>query len=142
ADDIPLEDLSVHLLEKSLLRLIDDQKRRKPRQVEPNPPSVLERMTEILTLLRDTWSMLFSTLAGGERRRTDVVTTLLAVLELVRQRRIRAQQTELFGEIVLERRQTEISFPLEDGWAEAAPPSPPTPRARNGSEPSATAEEV
>jgi chromatin segregation and condensation protein Rec8/ScpA/Scc1 (kleisin family) len=32
-----------------------------------------------------------------------VVVTLLAVLELVRQGRIRAQQTELFGEIVLER---------------------------------------
>jgi segregation and condensation protein A len=112
ADDIPLEDLSVHLLERSLARLIEEQNRRKPREIEPNPPSVLERMTEILTLLRDTWSMLFSTLAGGERRRADVVTTLLAVLELVRQGRIRAQQTELFGEIVLERQQTEISFPL------------------------------
>jgi segregation and condensation protein A len=103
AEDVPLEDLSVHLLEKTLQRLIEEQQRRKPREVEPNPPSVLERMTEILTLLRDTWSMLFSTLAGGERRRADVVVTLLAVLELVRQGRIRAQQTELFGEIVLER---------------------------------------
>jgi segregation and condensation protein A len=102
-DDIPLEDLSVHLLEHTLARLIREQTRRAPREVEPNPPSVLERMTEILTLLRDTWSMLFSTLAGGERRRADVVTTLLAVLELMRQGRIRAQQTELFGEIVLER---------------------------------------
>jgi segregation and condensation protein A len=102
-EDIPLEDLSVHLLEHALKRLIEDQARRKPREVEPNPPSVLERMTEILSLLRDTWSLLFSTLAGGERRRADVVVTLLAVLELVRQGRIRAQQTELFGEIVLER---------------------------------------
>jgi segregation and condensation protein A len=101
-DDIPLEDLSVHLLEKALARLIEEQKRRTPREIEANPPSVLERMTEILTLLRDTWSMLFSTLAGGERRRADVVVTLLAVLELVRQGRIKAQQTELFGEIVLE----------------------------------------
>jgi segregation and condensation protein A len=114
ADDIPLEDLSVHLLERSLLRLIEEQKRQKPREIEPNPPSVLERMTEILTLLRDTWSMLFSTLAGGERHRADVVTSLLAVLELVRQGRIRAQQTELFGEIVLERQQTEMSFPQPD----------------------------
>jgi segregation and condensation protein A len=103
ADDLPLEDLSVHLLERALRKLIDEQQRRKPRDVEPNPPSVLERMTEILTLLRDTWSMLFSSLAGGERRRADVVVTLLAVLELVRQGRIRTQQTELFGEIVLER---------------------------------------
>jgi segregation and condensation protein A len=103
ADDIPLEDLSVHVLERALKRLIEEQDRRKPRDVEPNLPSVLERMTEILSLLRDTWSLLFSSLAGGERRRADVVVTLLAVLELVRQGRIRAQQTELFGEIVLER---------------------------------------
>ena len=102
-DDIPLEDLSVHLLERALKHLIEEQQRRKPREIDANPPSVLERMTEILSLLRDTWSMLFSTLAGGERRRADVVVTLLAVLELVRQGRVRAQQTELFGEIVLER---------------------------------------
>jgi segregation and condensation protein A len=101
-DDVPLEDLSVHLLERALGRLIEAQQRQRPREVEPNPPSVLERMTEILSLLRDTWSMLFSTLAGSEGRRSDVVVTLLAVLELVRQGRIRAQQTELFGEIVIE----------------------------------------
>ena len=111
ADDVPLEDLSVHLLERALKRLIDEQQRRKPREVEANPPSVLERMTEILSLLRDTWSMLFSTLAGGERRRADVVVTLLAVLELVRQGRIRAQQTELFGEIVLERSTSDMGDP-------------------------------
>jgi segregation and condensation protein A len=111
ADDIPLEDLSVHLLERAMKRLIEDQQRQKPRDVEANPPSVLERMTEILTLLRDTWSLLFSSLAGGERRRADVVVTLLAVLELVRQGRIRAQQTELFGEIVLERHTTPEGAP-------------------------------
>jgi segregation and condensation protein A len=103
--------------------------------VEPNLPSVLERMTEILSLLRDTWSLLFSSLAGGERRRADVVVTLLAVLELVRQGRIRAQQTELFGEIVLERSQSH-------GGSETDPPSPPTLRARNESGPSASAERL
>jgi segregation and condensation protein A len=71
--------------------------------VEPNPPSVLERMTEILTLLRDTWSLLFSSMAGGERKRSEIVVSLLAVLELCRQGKIRTQQTELFGDIVIER---------------------------------------
>ncbi len=84
-------------------RLIEEQLRKTPREIEPNPPSVLERMTEILTLLRDTWSLLFSSLVGGERRRSEVVVTLLSVLELVRLGRIRTQQTELFGEIVIER---------------------------------------
>ena len=103
AEDVPLEELSVHWLERTLKRLIEEQQRLRPRQIEPNPPSVLERMTEILTLLRDTWSLLFSSMTGGERRRSDVVVSLLAVLELCRQGKIRTQQTELFGDIVIER---------------------------------------
>jgi segregation and condensation protein A len=102
-EELPLEDLSDDWLERAMKRLIEEQKRARPRDVEPNPPSVLERMTEILSILRDTWSLLFSSLAGGERKRSDVVVTLLAVLELVRQGRIKTQQTELFGDIVIER---------------------------------------
>jgi segregation and condensation protein A len=102
-DDVPLEDLSVHLLERALRRLIDEQARRQPREVQPEPLSVLERMTEVLAVLRDTWSALFSSLTG-EGRRPEVVVTLLAVLELVRLGRIRLTQSERFGEIVLERR--------------------------------------
>jgi chromatin segregation and condensation protein Rec8/ScpA/Scc1 (kleisin family) len=64
---------------------------------------VLERMSEILALLRDTWSLLFSSMTGGERKRSEVVVSLLAVLELCRQGKIRTQQTELFGDIVIER---------------------------------------
>ncbi len=101
AEDIPLEDLSVHLLERALKRLIEEQNRQRPREVAPEPPSILERMTEILSVLRDTWSLLFSSLTG-DRRRSEIVVTLLAVLELVKMGRIRTQQTELFGEIVIE----------------------------------------
>ena len=103
-EDVPLEDLSVHWLERSMKRLIEEQQRMRPRQVEANPPSVLERMTEILTLLRDTWSVLFSAVAGGERLRAEWVVTLLALLELARLGQARARQAELFGEIVIERR--------------------------------------
>ena len=102
AEDVPLEDLSVHLLERTLKRLIEEQRRARPRDVEPNPPSVLERMTEILALLRDTWSLLFSSLVGPDRSKSEVVVSLLAVLELVRLGRIKLQQTEVFGDIVLE----------------------------------------
>src|SRR5207302_593685 len=83
-EDVPLEDLSVHLLERTVRGLIEEQLRRWPREVEANPPSILERMAEILGLLRDTWWLLFSSLTGGERRRAQIVVTLLAVLELVR----------------------------------------------------------
>ena len=102
-EDLPLEDLSVDWLVRAMNRLIEEQRRARPREVEANPPSVIERMTEILSVLRDTWSLLFSSLTGGERKRSEIVVTLLAVLELVRQGRIKTQQTELFGDIVIER---------------------------------------
>ena len=102
-EDLPLEDLSVDWLARAMTQLIEEQRRAQPRDVEANPPSVIERMTEILSVLRDTWSLLFSSLTGGERRRSEIVVTLLAVLELVRQGRVKAQQTELFGDIVIER---------------------------------------
>jgi segregation and condensation protein A len=127
AEDVPLEDLSVHWLERALKRLIDEQRRLRPREIEPNPPSVLERMTEILSLLRDTWSLLFSSMTGGERRRSEVVVSLLAVLELCRQGKIRAQQSELFGEIVLERQpepEADVAPSTQTSAAEGGPPSP------------------
>ena len=45
-------------------------------------------------------------MTGGERKRSEIVVTLLAVLELCRQGKIRTQQTELFGDIVIERQTT------------------------------------
>jgi chromatin segregation and condensation protein Rec8/ScpA/Scc1 (kleisin family) len=104
-------------------RLIEDQKRRVPRQVEPNPLSVLERMSEILDLLRSTWSLLFSSVAGGERLRAEWVVTLLALLELVRLGQARARQADLFGEIVIERNAVSVREParLVDAEEEARP---------------------
>jgi len=101
-EDVPLEELSVHLLQRAITRLIEEQKRQAPRQIEPNPLSVLERMGEIIELLRHTWSILFSSVAGQERVRAEWVVTLLALLELVRLGQARAHQGELFGEIVIE----------------------------------------
>jgi segregation and condensation protein A len=103
AEDIPLQDLSVHLLLRAINHLIEDQRRERPRSVEADPISVVERMGEILSLLRSTWSLLFSSVAGGERVRAEWVVTLLALLELVRLGQARARQAELFGDIVIER---------------------------------------
>jgi len=110
-EDVPLEDLSVHLLQRALQRLIEEQKRQAPREIEPNPLSVLERMNEILALLRHTWSLLFSSVAGRERIRAEWVVTLLALLELVRLGQVRARQAEPFGEITIEKNALSVSEP-------------------------------
>ncbi len=110
-EDIPLEDLSVHLVQRALQRLIDEQRRQVPREVDPNTISVLERMNEILGLLRHTWSILFSSVAGAERLRSEWVVTLLALLELARLGQVRARQAELFGDITIERHSVNVREP-------------------------------
>jgi segregation and condensation protein A len=121
-DEIPLEDLSVHLLERALQRLIEEQQRRVAREIEPNPLSVLERMNEIVTLLRHTWSLLFSSVAGHERVRAEWVVTLLALLELVRLGQARARQAEPFGEITIEKNALNVREPSPGGVLDPALP--------------------
>ncbi|MBI2524907.1 MAG: segregation/condensation protein A [Candidatus Rokubacteria bacterium] len=106
---VPLEDLSVHLLQRAMTRLIQEQKRQTPREVEASPLSILERMAEIVSLLHHTWSLLFSSVAGAERVRAEWIVTLLALLELVRLGQARARQGDLFGDIVIERRLPEAA---------------------------------
>lgn len=103
AQEIPLDELSVHLLERAYRRLREEALRQAPREIEPSPLSVLERMGEILSLLRHTWSLLFSAVVGGGPLRSEVVVTFLALLELVRLGQARVWQREPFGEIVIER---------------------------------------
>jgi segregation and condensation protein A len=125
AEDIPLEDLSVHLLQRALQRLIEEQRRRAPREIEPNPLSVLERMNEILSLLRHTWSLLFSSVAGQERVRAEWVVTLLALLELVRLGQVRARQAEPFGEITIEKHAISVGEPLVTSALDGVHPAEP-----------------
>lgn len=114
ATEIPLEDLSVHLIERAYRRLLEVARGQGPREVEPPPLSVLDRMGEILSLLRHTWSLLFSAVAGPGRVRSELVVTLLALLEVVRLGMARARQREPFGEIVIERPAQETSHAPTD----------------------------
>jgi chromatin segregation and condensation protein Rec8/ScpA/Scc1 (kleisin family) len=81
-------------------------------------------MSEMVELLRSTWSLLFSSVAGPERLRAEWVVTLLALLELVRLGEARARQAELFGEIVIERNAVTVREPeraIEETSEEATP---------------------
>ncbi len=103
-DYLPLESLSLWDLGEAYRRFLERLARQEPtREIEPEGPPLLGRMAEILGVLDHSWYVLFSALLGASPPRPEVVVTLLAVLELVRLQRARAQQRELFGDIVIER---------------------------------------
>jgi chromatin segregation and condensation protein Rec8/ScpA/Scc1 (kleisin family) len=91
-------------------------------------------MSEILDLLRSTWSLLFSSVAGAERLRAEWVVTLLALLELVRLGQARARQAELFGEIVIERNAVSVREPAREPEAPHPDPLPSAERLGPGNE--------
>jgi len=101
---LPLESVSLWDLGEAYRHFLERLARQEPvREIEPEGPPLLGRMAEILGVLEHSWYVLFSALLGATPPRPEVVVTLLAVLELVRLQRARAQQRELFDDIVIER---------------------------------------
>ena len=108
--EILVEEVSLHDIMEAYRAFLGRLLKAEPlREVEREPLSVVERMGEILEILRHTWFLLFSSLIGTGPARAEVVVTLLALLELIRLQEIRARQAELFGEIVVERAQPAAS---------------------------------
>ena len=80
-----------------------------PPSVRAYPITVAEQMAAILDRIRNQASiegggdryLSFTALLSQSRSRLEIVITFLAVLELIKQREIAAEQQETFGEIVL-----------------------------------------
>ncbi len=63
--------------------------------------SIGQQIDKILALAVRGASVRFSALLASAQTRLEIIVTFLAVLELIKQRQIKAQQEGLFGEIVL-----------------------------------------
>ena len=108
APAVPLEiegPLSVSLFE--LLRAFRDVLRRTdapaPLEITPEELNVGQRIVLLLDRLTDESPLEFSSLFAGSRRRTEVIVTFLALLELLRRRLATARQAEPMGPIMIYR---------------------------------------
>jgi len=72
------------------------------RIVAPLVVSIGDKIAEIRGTLARRRRLLFSELTRRARSRVEVIVTFLALLELMKQRAVRARQEQLFGEIVVE----------------------------------------
>lgn len=72
-----------------------------PKKVMKDRFSVHEQMTHISMMIAVRREMLFTDLFEPDYDKSDIVTTFLAVLELLKYGRLRATQEEVFGEITI-----------------------------------------
>lgn len=70
--------------------------------VEPHAITIEQRMSELSQQLGAGQIVRFRQFLGRARTRVDVIVSFLAVLELIKQRKIRVQQDDTFGDIVIE----------------------------------------
>ncbi len=79
--------------------LLERRKALLAHEVEPYGTSVEQRMDEILTSVRAGESVEFVALFEGEQTKADMIVTFLALLELIRLKRIKVYQRAVFGPI-------------------------------------------
>ncbi len=107
-DDVGIEvEPSIPLAEVSLFDLINAFKevlkkasaREDFREIIEEKFTVSDKIEEILYTLRDRTELLFRELFEKASSRTEVVVTFLALLELIRLKRLKVRQDKAFGEI-------------------------------------------
>ncbi len=105
--DVPLplglDGVSLRLL----VRIFQEALDRKPAEEEPPPViqreeiTVQQKVAAITQALGRTRRVSFRALVTDCRTRVEIIVSFLAVLELIKSLRLRAEQDELFGDIVL-----------------------------------------
>ncbi len=88
-----------------------------PKKVIREKFSVTEQMTHIEEFAREKKKFEFESLFEPDYDRSDIVTTFLAILELLRYQKLRAEQNELFGKITIyyvEQKTDALDMPKEE----------------------------
>jgi segregation and condensation protein A len=99
SDEINLVDLSLFDLLEALRGVMQRAPEKKDLEIVVDALSVQERMGLILDRLDEQESITFTSLFDDDTTRLAMVVTFLALLELIRLKRLRILQTELFGAI-------------------------------------------
>jgi segregation and condensation protein A len=102
ADEVDLEDLNIWSLMTAFSKLLEQTGRAKPYHevVFDDTPIALHAADIVDSLQRNNGSQLFETIFAG-RSKAEMIGLFLAMLELVRNSRIRLTQEESFGSITV-----------------------------------------
>jgi len=98
--DVPLAEVSIFDLINAFNDVLKKASAREDfREIIEERFTVSDKIEEILYTLRERSDMIFSELFASAGSRAEVVVTFLALLELIRLKRLKVVQAEAFGEI-------------------------------------------
>lgn len=101
-DDIPLAEITFEDLKSAFKSAMGKKKpEEKVSKITKDPMPLSRKVIEVYQKLRQKSKIFFSRLFDKKTPKLEIITTFLAVLELVKMKRINAVQEEQFGEIVL-----------------------------------------
>lgn len=102
-EENPVADVSLYDLIEAVEKLLRRRQEKEPiAKVARDEVSIKDRMTEIRQLLKETGGMVrFFQLFSEDASRTEIVTTFLAILELMKSKVITCVQQRLFGDIMI-----------------------------------------
>jgi segregation and condensation protein A len=96
----PLIEVSLFELLQAFKRVLEYATEESFREITLEEVSIEEKMAEIRTLLRNKNNMLLDEIFEGRpKTKAALISTFLALLELIRQKELAARQNKLFGEI-------------------------------------------
>lgn len=100
--EIPLAEVSIFDLINAFQQVLKKAAEREDfREIIEERYTVSDKIEEILFLMRERTELLFDDLFTHAKSRAEVVVTFLAMLELIRLRRLRVEQPQPFGPIRL-----------------------------------------
>jgi len=102
ADEIPLSEITFEDLKLAFKSVMSKKKpEEKVSKITKDPIPLSRKVMEIYRTLKQKSKIFFSKLYDKKTSKLEIITTFLAVLELVKMKRINAFQEKQFGEIVL-----------------------------------------
>ncbi|MEW6744591.1 MAG: segregation/condensation protein A [Planctomycetota bacterium] len=125
ADEVPLEEIGLFDLFGAFTRLVQETGLGRLRLRMEGERPLREYLLELAEKLRHTPRLLFRDLFQGHQTRGDLIGMFIALLELIKQRVVRAKQPEPLGDIEIELiGDPDVALTLtaaELAWADSAP---------------------
>ncbi len=118
--EVVLKDMTMFDLLSAFRDVLSNMPKVRYHEVKPIGVTIEEQIDYVLNAVRDKDHVLFRDLLSPITERIIMVVTFMAILELIKSRRIGVRQSDVFGEIFIMRREPAVQLAIETA-GDAAP---------------------